>query len=188
MTATLESIVPPGNSSATVAPILRPSNFLPLSGTDSLYNSWGKSSYSPVRVDFPIGAPSDHIAMVNLAVDQINELRQLGDGWDGRHGRVPTDLASVAAVYVVHIVAVGHNARPQVFPLPDGGLQVEWHYSGNDVEVEIEADGSMHVLAIDSDQRVIVDSEAEDVHAGAVALREARVFLDKVVSLEDRER
>jgi hypothetical protein len=39
----------------------------------------------------------------------------------------------------------GHSQVPQFFPLPDGGIQVEWY--GND-EIEIDVDGSGEAYAI----------------------------------------
>lgn len=119
--------------------------------------------------------------MVLGAVRQINELRTLPEGWDGGRARQVTDSASLAAAQVAEVVSIDHGARPQIFPLPDGGLQVEWHFANNDVEVEVDEVGGLHVLAVNAAGEVVVDAEAEDVYTGATALTATRRFLHQVV-------
>lgn len=148
----------------------------------SLYEARKPAARSVLHVVFPPGVSAARQAMVNLAQNQVNELRLLPAGWDGRRARRITGAASQGVLLVAFLVAVEHGARPQVFPLPGGGLQVEWHYAGHDLEVEVESDGSLHVLAVDAEENVIIDVEAEDVYSGVSGLHRAHAFLDDVVS------
>lgn len=64
-------------------------------------------------------------------IDQqrINMLRELQPDWDGHRGRPPTEAALKTASNIV------------VVPLSYGGLQIEMHAGGMDIEIEINSDG-----------------------------------------------
>ncbi len=150
--------------------------------TRSLYEAQKPAARRVLRVVFAPDFPTDRQAMVNLAMDQINELRLLTDGWNGHRAREITEVAAEGAVLAASVVVVGRHARPQVFPLPSGGLQVEWHYAGCDLEIEVESDGSLHVLAVGAGEQVVIDAEADDVYGGASDLLRAHAFLFDIVS------
>jgi hypothetical protein len=59
----------------------------------------------------------------------IDYLRELGENWDG-HGAGPVPEAAIRTVEALRVV-----------PLSSGGLQVELHAGGGDLEVEVAADG-----------------------------------------------
>jgi hypothetical protein len=63
------------------------------------------------------------------------ELTKLEHGWDG-YGSIPptTDAIRTAA----HL---------QVVPVAGGGLQLEIHAGGGDLEIEIQPDGSIHAIS-----------------------------------------
>jgi len=61
--------------------------------------------------------------------DAIRELDALEEGWNGGGEKPPT----LEALRVLHSVAV--------VPVSDGGLQIEIHAGGFDVEIGIEPDG-----------------------------------------------
>lgn len=154
----------------------------------SLYEARQPAARRPLRVVFAPDFPEDRQEMVNRAVGQVNKLRLLTEGWNGRHAREITEAAAIGAVLAASLVAVGHGARPQVFPLPGGGLQVEWHYAGRDLEIEVEADGSLHILVVDIEEQVVIDAEADDVYGGASELLRAHAFLAEVVSSDSGRR
>jgi hypothetical protein len=81
----------------------------------------------------------------------LNSLLELRDGWDGRRARAITIPAVQSTVQVLAALMNEASAPPQFFPLPDGGIQVEWHVGGNDIEVEIDSGGEAHVIAQTSD-------------------------------------
>lgn len=63
--------------------------------------------------------------------DRLDSLVGLQDGWDGYRGKAPTNEALATA------------ANLCVIPLPNGGVQIEMHAGGADIEIEICAHGKV---------------------------------------------
>jgi len=47
-----------------------------------------------------------------------------------------------------------------MFPVPDGGLQLEWH-AHESVEIEVDADGDVHVMTTDEAGEIALNREFE---------------------------
>jgi hypothetical protein len=90
--------------------------------------------------------------------EQVNALLRLRPGWDGRHALPLSDEAVGSAIGLLFAVASDLSLPPQLFPLPDGGLQMEWH-AGQSVEVEIDAAGDAHVLVADETGAIVINEE-----------------------------
>lgn len=103
------------------------------------------SSYPSVY--FCVQAPSQRAGLVEWAVQELTRLRQLPKAWDGHRARPITQEALYGAAWVLSTVLNEHSRRPQVFPLPDGGIQIEWYADGEEIEIEIDSAGEAHVLA-----------------------------------------
>jgi hypothetical protein len=73
-----------------------------------------------------------------LRHDWAWELRQLPEEWDGENARRITDAA---------IAKVGSFAA---VPCYSGGIQLEFHCDGLDVEIEIAADGRVETVLVGS--------------------------------------
>jgi hypothetical protein len=91
--------------------------------------------------------------------DRLNALLRLRLGWDGYRAQPLSMDAVEAAVDVLFGMADDLSLPPQLFPLPDGGIQMEWHADGEDLEIEVDPAGSAHVLASDASGLVVVDAE-----------------------------
>jgi hypothetical protein len=91
--------------------------------------------------------------------DRLNALLRLRLGWDGYRAQPLSMDAVEAAVDVLFGMADDLSLPPQLFPLPDGGIQMEWHADGEDLEIEVDPAGSAHVLATDASGLVVVDAE-----------------------------
>ena len=63
---------------------------------------------------------------------KLEELAMLKDGWDSYDGKAPTAEAMKTVSYFTTV------------PLSNGGLQVEVHAGGADVEIEIDPDGNIN--------------------------------------------
>jgi hypothetical protein len=87
----------------------------------------------------------------------VNELFELPDGWDGPKSAQVSDLAATSALTVLAQLLVASGARllPQLFPLHDGGIQAEWHAGGDDIEIEVDRDGRVHIILENRDGEVI---------------------------------
>jgi len=60
-------------------------------------------------------------------------------------------LKAAEASLDVLVMVVSHGSpAPSVVPLSTGGLQLEWHTQGVDLEVAVEHDGTLEVLYEDS--------------------------------------
>lgn len=84
------------------------------------------------------GAPS----WMPSVLGRLKRLLSLPGGWDS-YGAPPIDRDAVVHVVEVLNRALGPDApAPQVVPTPFGGIQLEWHRRGVDLEIEIRPDGS----------------------------------------------
>jgi hypothetical protein len=74
------------------------------------------------------------------ALTRISELTGLQENWDG-YGAHKVDAKWVAEA-VMFLTQIAHPgiAEPSIVPLVDGGLQIEWHRAGLDVEVALSED------------------------------------------------
>jgi hypothetical protein len=88
---------------------------------------------------------ADHVGI------RLAEFEQLPVAWDGGHGIASTSAAVARTLSVLAKLMSGTRVPPQLFPLWDGGIQIEWHAAGNVVSVEVGGTGSSHVLATRSD-------------------------------------
>ena len=74
----------------------------------------------------------------SLAVGLV-EVLTLPSNWDLNGGRsINLDIVNVALALAPRIL--GSESRPPwVVPLSDGGIQLEWHLSGAELEIEIDS-------------------------------------------------
>lgn len=113
------------------------------------------------------------------AEQQLQLLVALRRGWDGRRAEPVTELAVQTVVLVLAEVMAGSTPSPQYFPLPDGGLQVEWHAGGHDIEVEVDGDGSLHVLSTEP-EGTTVDAELAAASPDSPELIDLRTALERL--------
>jgi hypothetical protein len=111
----------------------------------------------------------------------VNELFKLPDGWDGPKSAQVSDLAATSALSVLAqlLVASGTRLLPQLFPLHDGGIQAEWRAAGDDIEVEVDRDGRVHIILENRDGEVI-----DEGPLGRSAEHDARLFDSSVKFLK----
>lgn len=77
---------------------------------------------------------------------RLNEVIRLPVGWDGHQGKpVETTIASYAFTLLEALLAMPGVPLPAITPLSYGGLVLEWHRKGWDVEMEIDAPSSHHL-------------------------------------------
>lgn len=79
------------------------------------------------------------------ARDRVSEIVQLPWGWDGHDGcPVKIDIAKFAIRFLLQVLAP-ESPAPQIVPLSGGGIQLEWHQNGVDLEIEIDAPNQVFV-------------------------------------------
>jgi hypothetical protein len=71
-------------------------------------------------------------------VDQrLKELSRLRSGWDGYAAEPPNGLVAAFASAVLQSVMGSTIPSPSIVPAHGGGLQLEWHTGGLDIELMI---------------------------------------------------
>ena len=98
-------------------------------------------------------ADRDLSGAVQERVDhRLERLLALGSGWDGADARrLDPDALTTAA----RVIAAGISAglpEPELFPVPDGGVQVEWRAGPVELELEIEPGQEAVVFVCDDEQ------------------------------------
>lgn len=128
-----------------------------------------------------VGPASDEgVAQVlKAAVAQLKPLLQLGDRWDGAHARKVDEHAAIWSLWVIADLVPDVLVMPQMFPLPDGGIQLEWLIDGNGLEIDIAPSGDIGILGVDRSGFGRVDGE-DRVGAGFGPIEEARAYLKEI--------
>lgn len=90
---------------------------------------------------------------------RLDELTDFPTGWDGHDARPMTEDAVVMMLHVLQQVATPGVPVPDMVLSPEGGLQVEWHQGGWDVEIEVRASGDIEAWARPVDGRDAMWSE-----------------------------
>jgi hypothetical protein len=73
------------------------------------------------------------------AAQQADKLLALKDNWDSYGAPMISKRAVDAALQLRNVLATA----PSFVPMSDGGVQLEWHSQGFDVELEIEPNGKL---------------------------------------------
>ena len=71
------------------------------------------------------------------------ELNLLKDNWDSYGGKPITELALVGADLLLKALSGIQAVEPFICPCSNGGLQLEWHRNGYDLEIEISPEGQV---------------------------------------------
>jgi|SRR5277367_2361629 hypothetical protein len=77
---------------------------------------------------------------------RLTQLIWLPPGWDGHQGKaVNPTIAEYAYSLLEALLRTPGVPLPSITPLSYGGIALEWHRKGWDVEIEIDAPASHHV-------------------------------------------
>lgn len=146
----------PVASGLTMRPLPRPA-LSTVEAAERFFVSTPADVSRTLTIQVPGTDPWSRPWFVEYVEAELNELLGLSEGWDGRRARPVTVAAIQGTIDVLAALMNETSAPPQLFPLPDGGLQLEWHVGGNDVEVEIDADGEAHALAETADGATVAE-------------------------------
>ncbi len=146
--------------STTLRPIPRPRP--PSLQTAEDFYSRGPSAVRPRQLTIDV-IGSDGVLYrtwySNYVEQELNRLLELPDGWDGRHAARTTFDAVQTTVDVLPAISDEQTLPPQFFPLPDGGIQVEWHVAGAAIEIEIDGGGEAYAVALNADKEILFEQE-----------------------------
>lgn len=106
------------------------------------------SSFEAHRLDVRTSRISD-IEWLRPIIDRFNEFLRLPENWDS-YGASRIGLQPVAAAMeLLAQVMTPKTPRPSVVPTTEGGVQLEWHIRGVDLEVEIDPSGRPYANFVD---------------------------------------
>ncbi len=95
--------------------------------------------------------------------EQLHDVSRLDEGWDGfGAGPIRRDVMTFAA-HVLDQIMLSTAPAPEVTPMSHGGLMLEWHENGIDLEIETEKPGRLwvsfedHVEQIEQEGLVTAD-------------------------------
>lgn len=77
--------------------------------------------------------------------DVLNTILALKENWDSYGAQRIQPEAASAAMQVLLAVMKKNTPTPAIVPTPSGNIQLEWHQSGIDLEIEIDPDGQCYV-------------------------------------------
>lgn len=72
---------------------------------------------------------------------RLSELERLTEDWDSYGSKPVAPEVSARVRALLHQLMTPRTRTPQVVPLPDGGLQLEWHTLSSDLEICVPASG-----------------------------------------------
>jgi hypothetical protein len=132
-------------------------------------------SHSDTRAFSPRGAGINRASDVSAfsspdwkskAAQRFVDLTRLPIGWDGHQGYpVSPRIADYAFQLLQTLMLRPGLSVPSITPLAYGGILLEWHRLGWDVEIEIDAPASHHVhtyeLATHKEEQFLLGTRLE---------------------------
>lgn len=96
---------------------------------------------------------------------RLAELERLAPGWDSDGGRpVGRQHADRASVFVARLMALGELPLPDIVPLADGGVQLEWHTSqGGRIDFVTDEEAAPVVLLQDGEHLTETPAHSVDL-------------------------
>lgn len=109
-------------------------------------------------------------------------LLNLKENWDSYGAREVTKQSVETALTLASVLS-DDTPPPAIVPTPAGGIQMEWHASGIDLEVEVADDGNFSI-SFDDELEGLVKAE-ETVFCGA---NEQLALIEYVTKLTEKIR
>jgi len=104
----------------------------------------------------PIGGPTDETPLApitalsaSLSDARWRQLTGLEQNWDGYCARPIDGRAIAAAARLVGVLSSSGFPQPEIFPVADGGVQLEWCIGTMELEIEIEPGAASGVFVGD---------------------------------------
>jgi len=107
-------------------------------------------------------------AWLPITNKEMNELLNLETDWDSYGAKPVSPDAAVAAIWFLGLVMQKESMMPFIVPMSSGNIQLEWHASGVDIEVEITPHGP-NVLSIEEANGV---STTSSVHGNLGVMKQ----------------
>jgi hypothetical protein len=104
-----------------------------------------------VRVGFTSAMPYYHSSQ---AIDQINEIAELRDGWSGDGSLAPTERIIIAA-QTIAVSILGDRPGAEIAAMPNGTIAFDWEMAKGTANLEIGATSFSFYISLADDQGFI---------------------------------
>ena len=102
---------------------------------------------NPTIEAVPVTAEKLHLPVWTRNIeDRLVSFLSLEKGWDAYDAPPPDFDAVVAAFDLLMMISEDSTPAPQVVPTPNGGVQLEWHERGIDLEIEVRSEFQFDVF------------------------------------------
>src|SRR6266851_8436106 len=99
---------------------------------------------------------SDWLPQTEIA---LQELLKLPANWDSYGARMIRAEVVAEAADLLRKIVQPDTPQPAVVPTVQGGVQLEWHTGGIDLEIEIEQPGRFHVSYEEPNEDAALEAE-----------------------------
>jgi hypothetical protein len=131
---------------------------------DSWWRSREESAPRHLRVSQWSLKDSHGDRLVSRALaDVVMEFNRLMRPPRQKHDLRPTPAAAIGGVSLLAKTMGEETVPPTLVPRFGGGIQMEWHMNGVDLEISVEADGSASVWCEHASGREWDDSESPNI-------------------------
>ena len=102
--------------------------------------------------EFISGSSAKIPNVVKLAIEELDELAQLGENWDSYGAYSPSKRSLVGACQLINELLDKDTPKPDIFPVPNGNVQIEWSCSGIELEIEVISSTNCEVYYNNTDE------------------------------------
>lgn len=123
---------------------------------------------------FPRGGKKDPPEWLKETEEILRSFATLSEGWDSYGAKVIELQAVDSAIELLRRIVQPETPKPAVVPTNRGGIQIEWHTRGIDLEIEITAQGELRLLYVNPEEN------AEDEFEIGVDLKPLAELITKI--------
>jgi len=95
-----------------------------------------------------------------VAIEQLQRIAQAPPNWNSYGALAPAEAAIIGSLHILLWFASNKKSMPTVVPMSNGGIQLEWHYFGRDVEIEVNPNGEIVVFFEDALTGEVLESHS----------------------------
>jgi hypothetical protein len=96
-----------------------------------------------------VQVPQPEPAWLYPVLDKLQHVSRLAENWDSYGGDAPSDKSVYTALAILSQILRGESSAPALVPLSEGGVQLEWHGDGEELEIRIGANGQISAFRFD---------------------------------------
>ena len=155
---------------------------------DQLHHTWQIQKEAKIftELKYLIKTESKPPSWLSEAVTELNSLLALADNWDSYGACRISQEAAFAAIQVLHFVMEEKTPLPSVVPTSLGGIQLEWHRFGIDLEVEITPSRS-YSISYEDETEETESYEDDSPHHSAYNPQPLFNFVNRITQRADME-